>query len=100
MIQIDDEYAVLRILDIAANQVDHTKVQHGIWNRVAGFEEYVDKSQLHENIYSAEVLQKMWDAGVQPDKEVVDLLEEIQLLCDQYECSYWRVIDIKFENNQ
>jgi hypothetical protein len=96
--QLNENECILKILDIEANQVDYRVVKHGIWNRVAGFEKYRDKSQIHEDIYGCEILAEMKDAGIEVEKEVSDLLEEIQLLCDKYECPYWRIINVVYEN--
>ncbi len=97
MIQIDEEYGILKILDINANQVDHKVVKYGLWNRLAAFEEYTDKSQLHESIYSGEILKNLNDRGIAVDDDVCSLLIEIEDLCYKYECSYWRIIDIPFK---
>lgn len=99
MIQLNHEDCILKILDIPADQVDHKVIQHGLWNRIAGFSEYTDKS-LHEDIYNAEILQNMENAGIQLEKSVALLLEEIQILCETCNCSYFRIVDLPFNKTK
>ncbi len=90
MIQIDEDNAILKILDIDSNQVSTDLEQV-----IAGCEMYEDTNiGLLEHIYTSDICELVHEKGREISEDVDNELKEIEQLCNKYECAYWRLINI------
>jgi len=77
---------VTSILDL--NEDD---VSQELYDLIQGQEDYRDL-ELKEHLYSCDLLDHLSTQGISTDLDVEKELEEIEKLCEDAECSYWRIL--------
>jgi len=87
MIQLDEEYCILKVLDIQEDQIPESLLYV-----VKTSPMYIDQNEyLKEDIYSADVRNKIGESNLLGEDDL-QALSEIEQLCNKYDCSYFRFI--------
>lgn len=93
MIKINEHEDITKILDISAKQLSMPAIV--LINTISGYEQYRDNnSNLREHIYPFDIIEILADNEIMLDEEIIQILNEIEELCNHYFCAYWRIIDI------